>query len=117
MFALLTLFAFFLGNTIVGTEAAGQTMAFMVLSMSQIIQAFNMRSSRSLFAIGPFSNKKLNLAALGSLGLTVAILFTPLRIPFGIELLPVGLYLIALGLILVPFAVMEISKLFKIVKH
>ncbi len=117
MFALLTLFAFFLGNTIIGTEAAGQTMAFMVLSMSQIIQAFNMRSSRSLFAIGPFSNKKLNLAALGSLGLTAAILFTPLRIPFGIELLPVGLYLIALGLILVPFAVMEISKLFKIVKH
>ncbi len=117
MFAILTLFAFFLGNTIVGNESAGQTMAFMVLSLSQIVQAFNMRSSRSLFAIGPFSNKNLNLAALGSLALTALILFTPLRIPFGIELLPAGLYLIALGLILVPLVIMEISKLFKLSRH
>lgn len=117
MFAILTLIGFYLGQSIVGTESAGQTMAFMVLALSQIVQAFNMRSSRSIFKIGPFSNKKLNMAALGSLALTAAILFTPLRIPFGLEILPSQLYLIALGLILLPLVIMELSKLLKIVKH
>jgi len=117
MFAILTLFAFYYGQRVTGSEAAGQTMAFTVLAMSQIVQAFNMRSSRSLFAIGPFSNKQLNLAAFASLALTALILFTPLRVPFGLELLPAGLYFVALGLILVPLLIMEISKLFKIVKH
>ena len=117
MFAILTLIGFYYGQRVTGIEAAGQTMAFIVLSMSQIVQAFNMRSSRSLFAIGPFSNKKLNFAALSSLALTAIVLFTPIRIAFGLELLPAGLYLIAVALVLVPLAVMEISKLFKIVKH
>ena len=45
MFALLSLAAFAIGEAYTGQEAGGQTMAFMVLSLSQIVQAFNMRSS------------------------------------------------------------------------
>ena len=41
----------------------GRTMAFAVLSLSQVAHAFNMRSEHSLFSIGFFSNPKLNLAA------------------------------------------------------
>jgi Ca2+-transporting ATPase len=69
-----------------------------------------MRSEHSLFVIGPFSNKNLNIAALTSLTLVAVILFTPLKNIFGLALLPYYLYLIALGLIFVPLLVMEISK-------
>lgn len=43
-----------------------------------------------------FTNKKLNQAALLSIVLVLAVLFTPLRIPFGLELLSLKLYLTAL---------------------
>ena len=81
MFAVITLVGFRLGETAMGIEA-GQTMAFMILSLSQIVQSFNMRSNHSLFKIGPFTNKKLNGAAALSLLLVLIILFTPLRVAF-----------------------------------
>ena len=55
----------------------GQTLAFMVLALCQIVQAYNMRSEHSLFKIGPFGNKNLNLAALASVILMAIVLFTP----------------------------------------
>ena len=92
-------------------------MAFMVLALSQVVQAFNMRSERSLFKIGPFTNRKLNLAALASLILVLAVLFTPLSVAFGLIALPIKAYGLALCLILVPLLVMEISKAFGLIKH
>lgn len=111
MFAILTLIAFKVGEYVTGSLVVGQTMAFMTLSLSQVVQAYNMRSDKSLFRIGPFSNKKLNIAVLISILLIVAVLFTPLRVLFGLTILPWKLYLFSLGLICVPFAVMEIGKL------
>ena len=116
MFAVITLVGFRLGETAMGIEA-GQTMAFMILSLSQIVQSFNMRSNHSLFKIGPFTNKKLNGAAALSLLLVLIILFTPLRVAFGLALLPAYMYLIALGLITVPLVVMELSKLLGLISH
>ena len=116
MFAVITLVGFRLGETAMGIEA-GQTMAFMILSLSQIVQSFNMRSNHSLFKIGPFTNKKLNGAAALSLLLVLIILFTPLRVGFGLSLLPAYMYLIALGLITVPLVVMELSKLLGLISH
>ena len=116
MFAVITLVGFRLGETAMGIEA-GQTMAFMILSLSQIVQSFNMRSNHSLFKIGPFTNKKLNGAAALSLLLVLIILFTPLRVAFGLDLLPAYMYLIALGLITVPLVVMELSKLLGLISH
>ena len=110
MFALLTLTAFVLGERFGGSLEAGQTMAFLVLSLTQIVQAFNMRSEHSLFRIGPFTNRKLNGAALISLALVAFVLVTPVRIAFGLVLLPGWLYLVGLGLILVPLVVMELAK-------
>ena len=93
-------------------------MAFMVLALCQIVQAYNMRSDRSLFAIGPFKNKTLNLAALASTALTAFVLFTPgVRDAFQLALLPWDLYLIGVGLIFVPLVVMELAKLFGLIKH
>lgn len=117
MFAVLALIGFRLGENTTGTLAGGQTMAFMVLALSQTIQAFNMRSEHSLFRIGFFSNHKLNWAVLISLLLMALVLFTPVGIAFGLVKLPAQLYLTALGLILIPLVVTELSKAFKALLH
>ncbi|MBR2884561.1 MAG: cation-translocating P-type ATPase [Clostridia bacterium] len=117
MFAALTLIGFKVGENVTGTLAGGQTLAFMVLALSQVVQAFNMRSEHSLFKIGPFKNHKLNWAALASTLLVALVLFTPLKTAFGLVTLPAELYLLGVGLILVPLLAMELSKAFGLVKH
>ncbi len=117
MFAVLTLIGFKTGENVTGSLQGGQTLAFMVLSLSQVIQAYNMRSERSIFKIGVFSNKKLNGAVLISILLIVLVMFTPLRVAFKLVILPWQLYLAGLGLILVPVIVMECSKAFGLIKH
>jgi Ca2+-transporting ATPase len=116
MFGILALSAFHIGQTATGLTEGGQTMAFMVLALSQIVQAYNMRSEHSLFHIGFFTNKKLNGAVLISVLLMALILFTPLSVLFGIIHLPAKLYLISLGLILVPLVVMELAKATGLIK-
>ena len=110
MFGILSLTAFRLGERTVGSQAGGQTMAFAVLALSQILQAFHMRSDHSLFKIGAFSNHRLNRAALASAALAALVLFTPLRTAFGLIVLPGMLYLEVLGLVAVPLVVMEGAK-------
>ena len=117
LFALLSLIGFVAGEKATGTVEGGQTLAFMVLALSQVVQAFNMRSDRSLFAIGPFSNHKLNWAALASTALVAVVLFTPVSIAFGLVTLPWQYYLLGLGLVLVPLVVMELAKLFGLIRH
>ncbi len=130
MFAVLTLIGFVIGtglslSEIFGGElltnsdalAKGQTLAFMVLALTQVVQAFNMRSDHSLFKIGPFGNKTLNLAAIASTAVVAILLFTPARVIFGLEILDAWKYLVGLGLIFVPFVVMEICKLAGFIKH
>lgn len=116
MFAALTLIAYAIGRT-VSTEVGG-TMAFTVLALSQVVQAFNMRSEHSLFKIGFFGNGTLNKAAAISTVLVILVLLVPfLNTIFGLTVLSLKNYLICLGLVLVPLAVMEIAKALKLIKH
>lgn len=117
MFAIITLIGFKVGENVTGTLEGGQTLAFFVLSVSQIIQSFNMRSDHSLFKIGFFKNRMLNKAAFLSILLVALVLFTPLKTAFGLVTLPYELYLIGLCLIFVPLLVMELSKAFGLIKH
>ena len=117
MFGTLSLIAFWLGEQTTGMEAGGQTLAFMVLALSQVVQAFNMRSEHSLLKTGVFNNHKLNWAALISTSLVCLVLFTPLRTVFGLIPLTKNLYLQGLGLILVPVLVMELMKALTARKH
>ena len=133
MFAVLTLIGFWVGTGLTVGElfsgalldpvnesamVGGQTMAFMVLALCQIVQAYNMRSEHSLFKIGFFTNKNLNLAALGSTALTAFVLFVPgVQGIFNLKYLSLQQYLIGLGLIFVPLVVMELAKLFGVIRH
>lgn len=130
MFALLTLIGYVAGVGFENfsllfskglTEAQqmqGSTVAFMVLALCQIVQSYNMRSEKSLFRIGPFSNRTLNLAAIASTALVALVLFVPpLRIAFELTALSWDKYLIGLGLALAPFVVMEVSKAAGLIKH
>ena len=117
MIGALSLAGFYLGEKMTGELAGGQTLTFMVLALSQIVQAFNMRSEHSLFRIGPFTNHKLNGAAAVSIALMCLVLFTPVRSVFGLVTLPLNVYLIGLGLIFAPLVVMEFSKAFGLTKY
>ena len=129
MFATLTLIAFFIGcganwsaiTSFAGDDmnlVRGETMAFLVLAMCQIVQSYNMRSDKSLFKIGIFGNKTLNLSAIAAFVLTMAVALVPgVRDAFGLTLLQPWQYLVCLGLVLVPFVVMEIAKAVGLIKH
>ena len=120
MFAALTLGALHLGRYI-GREngldpaAAGSTLAFMVLALCQIVQAYNMRSS--IFKIGVFGNKMLNLAAIVSIVMVAFVMLIPgVNGAFGMVYLPFWAYFAGIGFSLVPVLVMELSKAFGIIK-
>ena len=118
MFAILSLLAYQIGKNLYGAVEGGQTLAFMVLALSQVVQAFNMRSFHSIFRIGVFTNRKLNGAALVSLALMALVLFIPpIAGAFGLVALSPVLYLIGIGLSLAPLIVMEIAKALELIKH
>ena len=111
MFGGLSLAAFWFGSRAAGAETGGRTLAFLVLGFSQIIHSFNMRSSRSLFQTGFFTNRKLNGAALVSVLLMACVLFLPpLAHVFGLSVLSPDLYVFGFLLSLVPLAVLESVK-------
>lgn len=122
MIGLLTLTAFALGLR--GTESLpeaervtiAQTMAFAVLSLSELVHVFNIRhNKKSMFKTGIFSNKILILADIVSASLVLAILFIPpLRNIFSIAVLPEEKVIETVILIFSPIVVVELLKLFKL---
>jgi len=118
MFALLTLSGFMIGWRDTGDIVAGRTMAFLILALSQVAHAFNMRSGHSLFQIGFFSNKYLNGAAFLSTALVALVTFLPpVAKAFGLTPLSAGMYLTALGLALAPVVVLELVKAVGLIRH
>lgn len=109
MFSALTIIGFLTGREY-GIET-GRTMAFIVLAFTQVVHSFNMRSDRSVFSIGVFTNKYLNGAALISTMLIALVLFVPqVSRAFDLTALTASQYLISVCLAFVPVAVMELSK-------
>ena len=97
---------------------AGSTMAFMVLALSQLVQALNMRSSHSLFNVGFFTNKTMNLSLVVCTALTAIVLLIPgVNAVFGMMYVKWWLYLVGLALSLLPLIIMEISKAIGLIKH
>ncbi|WP_232698224.1 calcium-translocating P-type ATPase, PMCA-type [Brevibacillus daliensis] len=118
LFAILSMAGFYIGWNTTGEIAGGQTMAFIIMATSQILHAFNVRSTYSIFKIGLLSNKYMNGAFLISLVLILLIVFVPpAAYVFGLIQLPANLYLMALGFAFVPNIVLEIAKAMGMLKH
>ncbi|WP_439883214.1 cation-translocating P-type ATPase [Pontibacter sp. MBLB2868] len=59
-------------------EEMARTAVFIVIAMTQVFNTFNMRSlDRSIFTIGPFSNRYVNIAFVVSLLLQLLVIYTP----------------------------------------
>ena len=113
LFAALTLLGFWYGQQETGLLSGGRTMAFLILSLTQVIHSFNMRSDHSLFTIGVFTNPNLNKAALLSFGLIAVVAFVPpMANAFALTMLPAHMYGMALLIALFPVLVLELGKAF-----
>ena len=94
----------------------GQTMAFTVLALSELVHVFNVRNNKkSLFKTKALSNKYLLLAIAVSAALMLVILFVPfLREVFSIPVLPTANIIETIALVFAPLVIVEIFKLLKI---
>lgn len=124
----LTLTAFYMGKYVLAVpeavlahfetsaeaaEAVGRTMAFLTLALTQIVHSNNCRSKESIFKIGFFSNRYINLAFLVSAGITLSICLVPfLENIFGMVNLSVTHWALVLSLSFSIFVVSEIVKIF-----
>ena len=127
MIGVLTLIAFMIGLAST-TEAidgltldqskieVGQTMAFMVLALSELVHVFNIRdNNKSIFKTKVFNNSKLIWAILVAAALMFVVILVPqLREVFSIPVLPTSNLLEIVILVLAPILIVEIFKLFKI---
>ncbi len=115
MIGMLALLAFGIGHIYFDEEKAyitGRTMAFAVLSLSQLVHAFNMRSEHSLFHISPLGNPMLLLAFfIGCLMQVGVIMVLPLAEIFKVCPLSGMEWLIVAALALAPLPVVELEKL------
>lgn len=94
----------------------GQTMAFTVLALSELVHVFNIRNNKkSIFKTKVFNNSKLVLAIGVSCALMLVILLIPgLRHIFSIPVLPTQNIIEIILLVLAPLVIVELFKLFKI---
>jgi len=77
MIGALAIFAFVIGKTMFNDMAVASTMAFCVLSLSQLVHSFNMQSEKSIFKSGVFKNKYLVLSAVIGAALQVSAVVVP----------------------------------------
>ena len=92
-----------------------RTVAFATLICAELFRAFAARSERiSVFKLGVFSNKMMNIAVALSLVLLVAVIYIPgVNTIFNNVAINPMAWLVILPLAILPFAVSEISKLLK----
>lgn len=97
------------------SHIVGQTMAFIVLSISQMFHAFNQRSNtESIFTSGNGRNNQLLLAFVASFAVIFAILFIPgLRTIFSLTILTAKEWAIVIVLSILPLIMVEITKWIK----
>jgi len=95
-------------------HSMARTMAFVTLSLSELIRAYAARSERySVFKIGFFSNKWMNWAVLSSFLLVMMVVYIPFLNPiFNTQPLLWIEWVEIIPLFVIPFAVAELIKKF-----
>jgi len=93
-------------------------MAFVTLSVSELLRAYTARSEYyPLTKIGIFSNKGMNLAVLASLALIFMVVYVPFLQPiFNTSSIDFGHWLMILPLIVMPSIVAEVMKAIQFAK-
>lgn len=105
----LTLAAFLIGSKT--SLDAGRTMAFGVLSLSQIAHSFNLRSNTFSVFAKMERNKWMGYAAVAAVALQAIVFFLPfMHDIFRLDYLTLGNWLIVVGFSLAPILVVEIMK-------
>lgn len=111
MIGALALLAFSIGRNVFGDVLIGRTMSFAVLSISQLVHAFNMRSEHSLFSVGVFSNKYLVGAFFAGLVLQVSVItLAPLAAVFKVCSLSGAQWAAVAVLSAMPLILVELQK-------
>lgn len=114
MIGVLALLAFGIGHVYFDQEngyAVGRTMAFAVLSLSQLVHAFNMRGEGSLGKLPFCSNKWLLMAfVVGATLQCVVIMMPPLAGIFQVVPLNGEQWLLTVALALAPLPLVELEK-------
>lgn len=114
MIGVLALLAFGIGHVYFDQEdgyAVGRTMAFAVLSLSQLVHAFNMRGEGSLGKLPFCSNKWLLMAfVVGTTLQCVVIMMPPLAGVFQVVPLNGEQWLLTAALALAPLPLVELEK-------
>jgi Ca2+-transporting ATPase len=89
-----------------------ETMAFLTLSLSELLRAYTARSERyPLIKIGIFKNRNMNLAVLSSLILLMLVVYVPfLNRPFNTTPLGWTQWEVMLPLLLIPSVAAEVTK-------
>jgi len=77
MIGLLTLIAYSFGRNVFRSEDVARSMAFAVLSLSQLVHAYNMRTSHSLFEEGMFTNRMMNLSFVICTAMQICVISVP----------------------------------------
>ncbi|TCW41994.1 Ca2+-transporting ATPase [Thermohydrogenium kirishiense] len=108
MIGLVSFIAFLFGLRENLTNA--RTMAFAVLTFSQLSQAMNARSNKSIFKVGLFKNRYMVLALAVSIFLQLVVILTPLNAIFDIKNINIYDWDIIVLLSLSPIIIMEIVK-------
>lgn len=108
MIGLVSFIAFLFGLRENLTNA--RTMAFAVLTFSQLSQAMNVRSNKSIFKVGLLKNKYMVLALAVSIFLQLVVILTPLNAIFDIKNINIYDWDIIVLLSLSPIIIMEIVK-------
>ena len=111
MIGALTLLSYTLGLVIYKNMVVAQTMAFFVLSVSQLVHSFNMRSENSVLRGGIFKNKYLLLSFAMGVTAQLAIMYiVPVSELFGICPLNGTCLLICTLLSFMPLLIVEMQK-------
>lgn len=111
MIGTLSLLAFCTGYFQYGSAAIGRTMAFCVLSLSQLFHAFNVRSGHSVFSSGQTANRLLYGALLLGIVLQVCVVtMQPLSTWFATTALTVPQWRLVALLSVAPIPVIEVVK-------
>lgn len=113
---LISLLSAVIGNSMsfnTGMNETGMTMAFLTLTLSQVLHSFNMRSTSSIFKTKLKLKDFMLLSSLVVIFIACFLTLTPAGFVFGLTILSAAQFLIAVALSLIIIPVSEIIKFIK----